>query len=79
MAYPMKPLYCRRCRNLLGETNGVRLTSKRKKRAFDIEGECEVTAGDIKPDSEVDILDPGMHIATLGKDAKLYMEIPRAR
>lgn len=39
------------------------------------EGECEVTAGDIKTDSEVDILDPGMHIATLGKDAKLYMEI----
>lgn len=39
------------------------------------EGECEITAGDIKNDSEVDILDPGMHIATLGKDAKLYMEI----
>ncbi len=39
------------------------------------EGECEVTAGDIKTDSEVDILDPGMHIATLGKDAKLCMEI----
>ncbi len=39
------------------------------------EGECEITAGDIKTDSEVNILDPGMHIATLGKDAKLYMEI----
>ncbi len=39
------------------------------------EGECEITAGDIKADSEVNILDPGMHIATLGKDAKLYMEI----
>lgn len=39
------------------------------------EGECEITAGDIKADSEVDILDPGMHIATLGKDAKLFMEI----
>mgnify|MGYP000448119155 CR=1 FL=1 len=38
-------------------------------------GECEVTAGDIKTDSEVNILDPGMHIATLGKDASLYMEI----
>ena len=36
---------------------------------------CEVTAGDIKTDSEVDILVPEMHIATLGKDAKLYMEI----
>ena len=39
------------------------------------EGECEITAGDIKADSEVNILDPGMHIATLGKDAKLYMDI----
>ena len=39
------------------------------------EGECEITAGDIQTDSEVNILDPGMHIATLGKDAKLYMEI----
>ena len=36
------------------------------------EGECEVTAADFK---EVCILDPGMHIATLGKDARLYMEV----
>ncbi len=42
---------------------------------IEAEGECEVTAGDIKTDSEVNILDPGMHIATLGKDAKLYMEV----
>ncbi|MGN0677170.1 MAG: DNA-directed RNA polymerase subunit alpha [Ruminococcus sp.] len=42
---------------------------------IEAEGECEVTASDIKADSEVNILDPGMHIATLGKDAKLYMEI----
>ena len=42
---------------------------------IEAEGECEVTAGDIKTDSEVNILDPGMHIATLGKGAKLYMEI----
>jgi DNA-directed RNA polymerase subunit alpha len=42
---------------------------------IDAEGECEVTAGDIKTDSEVDILDPSMHIATLEKDAKLNMEI----
>jgi DNA-directed RNA polymerase subunit alpha len=38
-------------------------------------GECEVTAGDIKADSEVEILDPGMHIATLDEGAKLFMEI----
>lgn len=39
------------------------------------EGPCEVTAGDIKCDSDVEILNPDMHIATLGKDAKLCMEI----
>ncbi len=42
---------------------------------IEAEGECEVTAGDIKADSEVDILVPDMHIATLGAGAKLYMEI----
>jgi len=42
---------------------------------IEAEGECVVTAGDIKTDSEVIILDPAMHIATLGKDAKLFMEI----
>jgi len=39
------------------------------------EGPCEVTADTIKCDSEVEILDPEMHIATLGDGAKLYMEI----
>lgn len=42
---------------------------------IEAEGECEITAGDIKADSEVEILDPGMHIATLGAGAKLYMEL----
>lgn len=42
---------------------------------IDAEGECEITAGSIKADSEVEILDPGMHIATLGQNARLYMEI----
>ena len=39
------------------------------------EGPCEVTADSIKCDSEVEILNPEMHIATLGEGAKLYMEI----
>lgn len=39
------------------------------------EGPCEVTAASIKCDSEVEILNPDLHIATLGEDAKLYMEI----
>ena len=38
-------------------------------------GPCEVTADAIKCDSEVEILNPEMHIATLGEDAKLYMEL----
>jgi len=38
-------------------------------------GECVVTAGDIKSDAEVEILNPEMHIATLGPDASLSMEL----
>ncbi len=38
-------------------------------------GECEVTAGDIKADGEVEILNPELHIATLGPDASLSMEL----
>ena len=38
------------------------------------EGPCEVTAGDIKCDNEVEILNPELHIATLGEGAKLNME-----
>ncbi|MDR1253917.1 MAG: DNA-directed RNA polymerase subunit alpha [Oscillospiraceae bacterium] len=38
-------------------------------------GPCEVTAGSIKCDSEVEILNPGMHIATLSEKATLHMEL----
>ena len=38
-------------------------------------GECEVTAGDIKTDAEVEILNPEQHIATLGPDGALNMEL----
>ena len=40
-----------------------------------VEGPCAVTADMIKCDSEVEILTPELHIATLGEDAKLNMEI----
>ena len=36
---------------------------------------CEVTAGDIKSDGEVEVLNPDMHIATLDAGATLNMEI----
>ena len=38
-------------------------------------GECVVTAGDIKADADVEILNPDLHIATLGADATLSMEL----
>ncbi len=42
---------------------------------IDAEGPCEVTAADIKADSEVEILNPDMHIATLSAGGKLGMEL----
>ena len=39
------------------------------------EGPCIVTADSIKCDSEVEILNPELHIATLDEGAKLFMEI----
>ena len=42
---------------------------------IDASGECEVTAGDIKCDEEVEIVNPDLHIATLNSDAHLQMQI----
>jgi len=42
---------------------------------IEAEGPCEVTAGSIKADSEVEILNPDLHIATVGEGGKLNMEI----
>lgn len=41
----------------------------------DAKGKCEVTAGDIKTDSDVEILNPEHHIATLSDGASLVMEM----
>lgn len=38
-------------------------------------GEGEVTAGDIKEDPDVEVLNPDLHIATLAENAKFYMEL----
>ena len=46
-----------------------------KKIYIEAEGPCEVTAASIKADSEVEILNPDMHIATLDAGAKLNMEM----
>lgn len=42
---------------------------------IEAEGPCVVTAGSIKCDSEVEILNPDMYIATLNEGARLNMEI----
>ena len=42
---------------------------------IDAVGPCEVTAGDIKADGEVEILNPELHICTLGEGATFNMEI----
>jgi DNA-directed RNA polymerase subunit alpha len=44
--------------------------------SLQVSGSKEVTAGDIAPDADVEVLQPTYHIATLSKkDAKLSMEI----
>ena len=42
---------------------------------IDVVGAQEVTAGDIKVDSDIEILNPAHHIATLGEGERLYMEL----
>ena len=54
----------------------AKLSGSSKKIVYiNAQGEGEVKAGDIEADSEVEILNPDMHIATLGKSAKLQMEL----
>ena len=42
---------------------------------IDAQGPCEVTAGSIKADDEIEIINPDMHIATLNEDAHLQMQL----
>ncbi len=46
---------------------------------IDAKGAQEITAGDIKCDSDVEIINPDLHIATLNSDAKLYAEITMSK
>ena len=57
----------------------LKLHSQEPKTVYiDAVGPCEVTAGDIKADGEVEILNPELHICTLGPDATFNMEITLA-
>jgi len=54
----------------------VKLHSQGVKTVYiDAVGPCEVKAGDIKADGEVEILNPELHICTLGSDATFNMEV----
>ena len=54
----------------------ARLHAQKTKTVYiEASGECVVTAGDIKADGEVEVLNPELHIATLSADAKLSMEL----
>ena len=54
----------------------VKLHSQGVKTVYiDAVGPCDVTAGDIKADAEVEILNPELHICSLGEGATLNMEI----
>ena len=58
----------------------IKLYSDEPKTVYiEANGAGEITAGDIRTDSEVEIFNPELHIATLNEDAKLYMEITVAK
>src|SRR5690625_2455307 len=42
---------------------------------LDVQGEGKVTAADLTYDSDVEVLNPDLHIATLNSRGKLYMKI----
>src|SRR5918993_932093 len=42
---------------------------------LDVKGPAQITAADISTTSDVDILNPGLHIATLNKSARLAIDI----
>ena len=42
---------------------------------IEVNDEGEITAADIKADSDIEILNPDMHIATITKKTRFYMEI----
>ncbi|MDE5415787.1 MULTISPECIES: DNA-directed RNA polymerase subunit alpha [Alkalihalobacterium] len=46
---------------------------------IDTQGEGVITAGDLTHDSDVDVLNPDLHIATLSKGARLHMRLTAKR
>ena len=42
---------------------------------IDVNGQADVTAGDIKADADIEILNPELHIATVSEGTRFYMEL----
>ncbi len=42
---------------------------------IDVQGEREITAGDITEDSDIEVINPELHIATLDEGHRFYMEM----
>ncbi len=42
---------------------------------IDVNGECEITAGDIKQDVDIEILNPELHICTVTQNVRFTMEL----
>ena len=42
---------------------------------IDTTGACDITAGDIKADADIEILNPDFHIATVENNVRFYMEL----
>ncbi len=42
---------------------------------IDTTGACDITAGDIKQDSDIEILNPEFHLATVENNVRFYMEL----
>jgi DNA-directed RNA polymerase subunit alpha len=54
-------------------------SDEEKTLTIDATGPAVVTAADIRVDSDVDVLNPDLHIATLADGARLFMEITATR
>ncbi len=50
-------------------------TSGPKTVTIDVNGQADVTAGDIKQDADIEILNPEHHIATVSEGTRFYMEL----
>ena len=46
-----------------------------KMATFDVRGKAAVTAGDLKVDADVEVLNPDLHVATLNKDGEFRGEV----